>query len=237
MQSKTYKMSDLVQLTGVSKQTIHHYLREGLLLPPLRTSKNMAYYDDSTVDDIRFIKEMQAKRYLPLAVIKEVLKSRREGHDLASEEHLQMMDQLFYQVRDGGAEECWDEAAFLIETGITKEELDYFRMFGVVPQADEGVIYQFDGFDKAIAGTLKKLITMGMNPVDLKVYGDFLQCVRIEAELIHDRIIHRYGDEHHQPLQEIQSGLDQVKSLLTAKAYREFLINHDHHESGEKGNN
>lgn len=234
-ESKVYKMSDLVRLTGVSKQTIHYYLKEKLLLPPVRTSKNMSYYDDSTIDDIHFIKELQEKRYLPLAVIKEILNARREGHDLGAEDHLLMMDKLFYQVRDGGAKEYWDKAELLVETGLTEEELDQLIVIGVISAADKGTDCQFDGFDRAITKALKKLITMGMNLEDLKIYGNFLQCVRIEADLVHNRIIHRYDDEHHQPLGEIQSCLDQVKGLLTAKAYRELMINHNHHDSDEKG--
>ena len=71
-EEKVYKMSELVAATGVSKQTIHYYLREGLLLPPVRSSKNMAYYDAATIEDVRFIKELQEKRYFPLAAIKEI---------------------------------------------------------------------------------------------------------------------------------------------------------------------
>lgn len=231
---KVCKMSDLVRLTGVSKQTIHYYLGEGLLLPPVRTSKNMAYYDESTIDDIRFIKELQEKRYLPLAVIKEVLNARREGHDLGAEDHLIMMDQLFYQVRVGGDQKYWDEAAFSIETGLTKKELGQLRVIGVISSPDKGKKVQFDGFDVAIARALKQLITMGMGFEDIKIYGEFLQCARIEAGLMHDRIIHRNGKEQHMPLREIQAGLERVKSLLTAKAYREFLNEH-HHEKAEKG--
>lgn len=227
-EAKVCKMSDLVRLTGVSKQTIHYYLREGLLPPPVRSSRNMAYYDESTVDDIRFIKELQEKRYLPLAVIKEVLKARREGHDLGTEDHLTMMDQLHSQVWDGQASERWDKQGFLAETGLTTMELDQLCMMGIISLSDKASNRRFDGFDIAIAKGLKQLITMGMNLDDLKIYEIFLNCARIEAGLVHERIIHRYSHGQHQPLREIQVSLDKVKTLLTAKAYREFLKDHHH---------
>ncbi|MGE5403426.1 MAG: MerR family transcriptional regulator [Candidatus Saccharibacteria bacterium] len=227
-EAKLCKISDLVRLTGVSKQTIHYYLREGLLLPPVRSSKNMAYYNESTVDDIRFIKELQEKRYLPLAIIKEVLKARREGHDLGTEDHLHMMDQLLNEVRDGQATESWDEEAFLAETSLTKMELDQLCMSGIISPSTKKNNQPFDGFDVAIARALKHLMTMGMSLDDLKIYGDFLNCARIEAKLVHDSVIHRYPNGPHQPLSEIQVSLERVKTLLTAKAYREFLIDHHH---------
>ena len=36
------KMSELAEQSGVSAGTIKHYLREGLLPEPVRTSRNMA---------------------------------------------------------------------------------------------------------------------------------------------------------------------------------------------------
>ena len=236
-ETKECKMSDLVRLSGVSKQTIHFYLREGLLLPPIRTSKNMAYYDESTVDDIRFIKEMQEKRYLPLAVIKEVLKAKRKGQDLGEEDHLLMFNQLFLQARNGSSDEHYDEDSFLAETGLTDRDLRQLIDMGIISPPPEGGGCRFDSFDLAVAGALKELITMGIALEDLKLYGDFLRLTRLEAELVHDRIIHRDTEEQHQSLKEIQIRVEKVKSLLTAKAYREFFINHQLHDETEKGGN
>lgn len=232
---KLCKMSDLVRLSGVSKQTIHFYLREGLLLPPIRTSKNMAYYDESTVDDIRFIKELQEKRYLPLVVIKEVLKAKREGYDLREEDHLILFDHLFSQGQGDEADQQFDEVSFLAETGLTDRDLSQLINMGIISPSPEGRGYLFDRFDLAVAKALKGLMAMGMKVQDLKLYGRFLQCVRMEAELVHDRIIHRDNEEQHLPLKEIYTRLEKVRGLLTTKAYREYFIIHDHTEQDKKG--
>lgn len=234
-EAKLCKMSDLVRLSGVSKQTIHFYLREGLLLPPIRTSKNMAYYDESTVDDIRFIKELQEKRYLPLAVIKEVLKAKREGLDLREEDHLMLFDRLFSQVQGDGADQQFDEVSFLAETGLTDRDLSQLIAMGIISPSPEGGDCRFDRFDLAVARALRGLMAMGMRLQDLKIYSGFLQCARTEARLVHDRIIHRDYGEQHPPLKEIYSGLEKVKGLLTSKAYREYFIIHDHAEQAKKG--
>jgi DNA-binding transcriptional MerR regulator len=67
------KMSQLAERSGVSSGTIKHYLREGLLPEPVRTSRNMAYYPPDFVERIRLIKRLQEERFMPLKVIKGVL--------------------------------------------------------------------------------------------------------------------------------------------------------------------
>jgi DNA-binding transcriptional MerR regulator len=67
------RMSELARASGVSAATIKHYLREGLLPEPVKTSRNMAYYPAEFVDRIRMIKQLQEERYMPLRVIKDLL--------------------------------------------------------------------------------------------------------------------------------------------------------------------
>jgi DNA-binding transcriptional MerR regulator len=66
-------MKELAQASGVSAGTIKHYLREGLLPEPVKTSRNMAYYPAEFVDRIRLIKQLQEERFMPLKVIKSML--------------------------------------------------------------------------------------------------------------------------------------------------------------------
>ncbi len=67
------RMCELARASGVSAATIKHYLREGLLPEPVKTSRNMAYYPAEFVDRIRLIKQLQEERYMPLRVIKDLL--------------------------------------------------------------------------------------------------------------------------------------------------------------------
>ena len=72
------KMSELAERSGVSAGTIKHYLREGLLPEPVKTSRNMAYYPADFVDRIRLIKQLQEERFMPLRVIKDVIDDNPE---------------------------------------------------------------------------------------------------------------------------------------------------------------
>ncbi|CAA9476627.1 MAG: hypothetical protein AVDCRST_MAG85-374 [uncultured Solirubrobacteraceae bacterium] len=66
-------MSELAERSGVSAATIKHYLREGLLPEPVKTSRNMAWYPPEYVERLQTIKRLQEERYMPLRVIREVL--------------------------------------------------------------------------------------------------------------------------------------------------------------------
>src|SRR5262249_60961492 len=67
------KMKDLERATGVGRESIRFYIREGLLPEPERPGRNVAWYDESFVERVRLIKELQHKRYLPLQVIKAIV--------------------------------------------------------------------------------------------------------------------------------------------------------------------
>ncbi|MFL5827407.1 MAG: MerR family transcriptional regulator [Thermoleophilaceae bacterium] len=67
------KMRELAEASGVSAGTIKHYLREGLLPEPVKTSRNMAYYPPEFVERIRLIKQLQEERFMPLKAIRSLL--------------------------------------------------------------------------------------------------------------------------------------------------------------------
>lgn len=69
------RIGQLAKKAGVSAPTIKHYVKEGLLPRPVKTSRNMAYYDASCVQRINLIKQIQKERFLPLDVIKRLIDS------------------------------------------------------------------------------------------------------------------------------------------------------------------
>jgi DNA-binding transcriptional MerR regulator len=79
------RMGELAEASGVPAPTIKHYLREGLLPEPVKTSRNMAYYPPEFVDRIKLIKRLQEERFLPLKAIKDVLDLRERSRTSAAE--------------------------------------------------------------------------------------------------------------------------------------------------------
>ncbi len=58
---KIFRIADLENLSGVSRRTIHFYLQSGLLHPPLKTGKTMAYYDETHLRKLQFIDKAKSK--------------------------------------------------------------------------------------------------------------------------------------------------------------------------------
>ena len=58
---KLYRITEIEEISGVSRRTIHFYLQTQLLHPPLKTGKTMAYYDDSHLNKLKYINDEKSK--------------------------------------------------------------------------------------------------------------------------------------------------------------------------------
>ena len=66
--------------------TVKHYVREGLLPRPMKTSRNMAYYSQDDIERIRLVKVLQKEKYLPLDVIKRLIDTNEVlAHNLGTD--------------------------------------------------------------------------------------------------------------------------------------------------------
>jgi DNA-binding transcriptional MerR regulator len=73
------RMRELEARSGVGRETIRFYIREGLLPEPARAARNSASYSEAHVTRLATIKRLQEERFLPLAVIRGLLD--RDGVD------------------------------------------------------------------------------------------------------------------------------------------------------------
>ncbi|MEN6390163.1 MAG: MerR family transcriptional regulator [Syntrophomonas sp.] len=232
MSDMLMKISELARAAGVSKQTIHFYLREGLLSPPVQSSRNMAYYDARHLEEIRLIKELQEQRYLPLAVIKKILTDRRSGGDLHLPDHIAMMEDAFLEAKNEKDERVRTLAELIDETGLSGEVIAKIEAIGLLCPELDSQGKRFDGYDAAMTMALGRLLDMGMEPDDLLLYGQMLDINRAEIQIVHDRIIRRR--EGHPDLKDISSAVMNVRSLLAAKVKREFFIEHPQTEEDKE---
>ncbi len=188
-------MSELARQSGVPAPTIKHYIREGLLpAPPLRTSRNMAYYDTALVPRIRAIKEAQRSRYLPLSVIRDALQGDTpldaplDDALLAIERNLKAREP---DVRRSRAE--------LLASGMPAEELDFFVSLGAVTPLREGGADVFAGDDLVLLRTLAAARRAGISPAMLphtilvSYVKAIAELVRVELELLRTGIVPRAG--------------------------------------------
>ncbi|MGC8491779.1 MAG: MerR family transcriptional regulator [Syntrophobacteraceae bacterium] len=77
------RIHELEKKAGVPKTTIHFYVRNGLLHPPVKTGRTMAYYDETHLKRLQALQELKSKDRLPIAFLKESLaKLERDGERL-----------------------------------------------------------------------------------------------------------------------------------------------------------
>ena len=74
-----YKMADLCRLTGMPRQAVHFYIRQGLVPPGRKTGRNSARYGDVHIERIRIVRQLQSERFMPLKAIRAVLDGRDDA--------------------------------------------------------------------------------------------------------------------------------------------------------------
>jgi DNA-binding transcriptional MerR regulator len=175
------KISELVKQTGVSKETIHHYIREGLLRKPRKSGTNVAEYNDTYVKQILLIKDLRENYFLPLPVIREIIqkiKKQSTFDQVISQLHrkyFRPIDRLLSKEIEG-------RAAFCEVTGLSLRWLEKAEEWGLITakgHPPNDVTFSTD--DVAIG---KLMVDMdrtgfgpkdGYNPEDLRNISDFVQ--------------------------------------------------------------
>jgi DNA-binding transcriptional MerR regulator len=180
------KIRQLVKHSGVSKETIHYYIREGLLPKPRKCGRNVAEYDDGFVERIRFIKELQDRYFFPLAVIKNIFRKQRKSAEWQS--FLNLRREYFSPVDQFLPTEIAGEELFRNETGLGRKWLARMEEWKIINPGvrDGSKVYSQDDI------TLGKLIVemdhIGLGPKDgfdpeaLKHYLDKFREIAIMSQ-------------------------------------------------------
>ena len=175
------KMQDLVAATGVPKSTILHYLNEGLLPEPVKTSRNMAYYSPACVERITFIKVMQGKYRLSLAIVKQLLQDGKVGPEL--EPLLELRSVIFGRPEDQG---LLDLEAFCQATGLLAPEVEALQEAGLLLSLEPD---RFDAEDLVIGRLLKGLRELGLAPAEASFYPRLAREIVDHEMAIRDRLV------------------------------------------------
>ena len=129
------KMRELAAASGVSAGTIKHYLREGLLPEPVKTSRNMAYYPADFVDRIRLIKQLQEERFMPLRAIKQVI-----DEDPARTRALVELEDRILERAAAGDETRTSAAELSRLYDVPREVLERLAELGVLTPSSRGYV-------------------------------------------------------------------------------------------------
>jgi DNA-binding transcriptional MerR regulator len=206
------KMSELAEASGVPVPTIKHYLREGLLPEPVKTSRNMAYYPPEFVDRIGLIKRLQEERFMPLKAIKAVLD---EGPERAAA-MLELEDRILDRAL--AAERSRTSAAEVRKRyGVPAEVLDRLEQIGVLTPNSRG----YSSSDVKIVEAIGRFRAGGYDEqIGFTVY-DTLRYKKALEELVAqevDMVMNRLAAEvpPERVIEMLESGADPLRDLIAA---------------------
>ncbi len=154
-------MKELESRTGVGREAIRFYLREGMLPEPARPKRNVAHYDEEHVRRLLAIRKLKEERFLPLSVIKGLLDTDAYQTILASEP-LAGLEHLLPAIVDGISPGRDRAVADVIESsGITASEVEALHERGIVTIRGKGASASLDFRDVAIVELWGKLRSAG----------------------------------------------------------------------------
>ncbi len=99
------KVSQVSRATGVSTSAINYYVRIGLLPPPVKTHRNMAYYDPSYIQMINYIRRLQLQKHLPLERIRGIMSKKIKIWREMSSNPQRVAEEVFGEEEGGTVEQ------------------------------------------------------------------------------------------------------------------------------------
>ena len=206
------RMKELAEASGVPAPTIKHYLREGLLPEPVRTSRNMAYYPPEFVERIRLIKQLQEERYMPLKAIRSVL----EGDPERARALIELEDKILERALAG--EQARTSAAEVRRSyGVPREVLDRLEELGILSPNSRGYspsdVRIIEAISRFRAGGYDEEI--GFTVYDTLRYKTALEdLVRQEVGVLMDRLAGQMEPERAAEM--IEAGAQPLQDLIAA---------------------
>ena len=221
-QDELLRMRELAEAAGVSAGTIKHYLREGLLPEPVKTSRNMAYYPREFVERVRLIKQLQEERFLPLKVIREILE---QGEDEQGPEQLRALieleDRVLERVLHGRGEERASAVELRERYGIPEEALERLEQLEVLTPLIRGGTKRYGSDDVKIVEAVSRMRASGYSEAlgftvhDTLIYRKNLErLVSEEVDVMMERLVGEMDTEEAADL--IERALDPMRDLVAA---------------------
>jgi DNA-binding transcriptional MerR regulator len=216
------KISELAERADVPVATVRHYLREGLLPEPVKTSRNMAYYPPEFVERIRLIKQLQEERFLPLRVIRELLESG-DGDPERLRSAIELEDRILDRVQAGERERI-PAREVRDRYGVPDDVLSRLAELGVLGDGDDGYSpsdvriieamsrFRAGGYDESIGFTVYDTLRYKRALEDL--VGEEVEVLmeRLAGEMDPDRAVELI-EAGAQPLQDLIAALH-TKALV-----------------------
>jgi DNA-binding transcriptional MerR regulator len=230
--SSLLKIGELAEQSGVPAATIRHYVREGLLPEPVKTSRNMAYYPPDFVARIKLIKQLQEERYMPLKVIRELL-STGDGDPDRLRALVAIEDRILERALAGEKERS-SAAEVRRRYGVPKEVLERLAELDVVSPSKNG----YSPSDVRIIEAISRFRAGGYDErIGFTVY-DTLRYKRALEEIAAEEVevlLDRVGDmDPDRAVEMIEAGVEPLAELISALHTKLLVAELERHRGGEK---
>lgn len=208
---QSYRMKDLCELTGLTRQAIHFYVQQGLVPPGRKTGRNMAYYSDEHVERLRLIQRLQHEQFLPLKAIKAILDGETGGFDSGQRNLLRQVKQrLVGPLAETSASELVDALPLAERAGVSRDELAEMAEKGFIAATGDGDALQVRSQDAWLIelwGQLRRAgftAELGFDVEDLGIYEQLIDGMfEQERHMLFERLSHLPPDRVAQMIEKV----------------------------------
>lgn len=227
------KINEVEKVTGIPRSTIHFYLREGLLHPPVKTGRTMAYYDNSHLERLKLIQKMKNDLGIPITYIKERLALHTPGSspDLSPKPNTVTNEDFSVT---GGPRDRRKNEIISVAIKIFSEKGFYKTKVKDITDAldmSTGTFYNYfenkeDLFNEAIDGVV--LSILGGAADAIKNEQDFLKRMLLRGQVFFEQyskyseVLNQLRAEMTQDSQEFQQKVKKIYHGLTQPIIKEF---------------
>jgi DNA-binding transcriptional MerR regulator len=219
----TMRMRELERASGVGRETIRFYIREGLLPEPSRATRNSASYSDDHVTRLKAIKRLQEERFLPLAVIRTLLDTENAERWLAPSA-FPMLDSLL-ATRLGVESRRIPLAELAPTLPLSREQIEEQAAGGLISIDDEDCVTVGDAAILRLIGELDAIgftEELGFSGEIMGLYLDFIDWItNQEMRVFFEHTAGRVAETR--ALDMAESGVSAINELLGRLRTRALL--------------
>ncbi|SHH75935.1 MerR HTH family regulatory protein [Sporobacter termitidis DSM 10068] len=171
---KKIPMRELEKLTNLTRATINFYIKEGLLPPPEKSAKNMAYYDEAFIEKLRFIEKMRKSEF----TLNQIKRLIRYDPNTVNEFGLQILESVNRLLPLEGAEAPVTKTQ-IKDIGFNDEDLETLIKMRIIISEDKNDT-QFPAYSLTVCRFVKYFLDLG---IPIAVAKDILGKLKELADL------------------------------------------------------
>ena len=210
-QQEKMTIGELSKRTGVSTQTIHYYLKEGLLPKPVKTSKTWAYYTYAHLERITMIRNLKERYFFPLKVIKGIIAEVSSHQSLMRNTPLSVVSDLKNASLKDNKKTLLSKKELSHKAGVSQQFIDELEEMDFLLSDSGNHSTRYDSDDLVLVKSISRLLKAGKGTLeDLRFYQYFFSVLSDEINFVNTKII-RPGGLNAISLNEIESHLNTIR--------------------------